>query len=87
MRNNLHPSNSVNLNNLDDIFSYHDDPQRVPHYQAVRAAAKQLAETILVNCPSCADTSTALRRVREAVMNANAAIALAPNYDWVKTAE
>lgn len=62
---------------LDDIFRYHapvgDDPQR---YEAIRAAGKVLAEAIYLNTPSCADQAAALRKVREAVMTANAAVAL-----------
>jgi hypothetical protein len=35
-----------------------------------------LAEAILENTPQCADQQAALRHVREAVMTANAAVAL-----------
>jgi hypothetical protein len=63
--------------NLDDVFSYHapegDQPQR---YEALRTAAKTFAAVILEQTPACADQSAALRKVREAVMTANAAIAL-----------
>lgn len=62
---------------IDDIFSYHapkgDQPAR---YEAIRAKARELAHIILDNVPSCADRSSALRKLREAVMVANAAIAL-----------
>jgi hypothetical protein len=39
-------------------------------------AAKNFAEVILANCPSGADRSDAIRKIREARMTANAAIAL-----------
>ena len=62
---------------IEEIFTYHkpegDQPER---YQAIRDAAKILAATILQCTPSCADQSAAIRHVREAVMTANAAIAL-----------
>lgn len=61
---------------LEFVFSYHDDSRKVPNYVAVRTAAKHLAEVILNNAPPSADRSTALRSVREAVLWANAAIAL-----------
>jgi len=63
--------------NVEDVFTYHapsgDDPM---HYGAVRAAAKQLAMVILECTPACADQQAAIRLLREAVMTANAAIAL-----------
>ena len=57
-------------------FTYHspkgDQPQR---YMRIRDSAKLLAHTIAECAPNCADRSAALRKVREAVMTANAAIA------------
>ena len=77
-----HPSNKISLDVLDEVFTYHNDTRRHPHYDAIRKAGKDLAAAILENTPSCADQSAALRKVREVVMTANAAIALAPNYPW-----
>lgn len=61
---------------IETWFTYHapkdDQPQR---YEAIRAAGKELAKTILACCPSSADRTAALRKVREAVFTANAAIA------------
>jgi len=72
-----HPSNKVTADNLNDVFSYHapkgDQPAR---YEKLRAAAKVFAQAVLECAPDCADRSAALRHVREAVMVANAAIAL-----------
>lgn len=72
-----HLSNAPGLETLDEIFTYHaptgDQPAR---YEAVRSAAKNLAAAILGACPACADRSAAIRKVREAVMTANASIAL-----------
>ena len=61
---------------LADLFSYHDDPRKVPNYVAIRTAAKNLVTVILQNAPDSADRTYAIRCVREAVLWANAAVAL-----------
>lgn len=62
---------------LDNIFSYHkpfgDQPAR---YEALRSKAKELGVLIIGLCPRSADRSAALRKLREAVMTANASIAI-----------
>ena len=61
---------------LDNWFMYHSpNVDQIPKYQAIREAAKHLAEVIVNNTPSCADQTAAIRLVREASMTANAAIA------------
>lgn len=62
--------------NIDNIFTFHDDPAKVPNYLAVRNAAKEFAKVLVANTPACADQTAAMRKIREAVMTANAAIAL-----------
>jgi hypothetical protein len=62
---------------LDELFSYHPvEADQVAKYMAIRAAAKQFAQTILDNTPRSADQSASIRKLREAVMTANASIAL-----------
>jgi hypothetical protein len=61
---------------LEAIFTYHDNPDLIPHYEAIREKAREFAVVILDNTPECADQSAAIRLVREAVMTANASIAL-----------
>lgn len=62
---------------LEEVFSYHSpDGKQVEAYGRIRLAARILAENILASAPPCADRTAALRKVREAVMTANAAIAL-----------
>jgi len=62
---------------LEEIFTYHaPEPFQIPAYNTVRDAARAFAVTILEETPACADQSAAIRLVREAVMTANAAIAL-----------
>ena len=62
---------------LDHLFRYHS-----PHfsdlakYALIRQTAKYFAQIILDNTPPGADQSDAIRKLREAVMFANASIAL-----------
>lgn len=67
----------VTQENLEDVFTYHppDDAQKVA-YAAIRESGMGLARAILNAAPPCADQQAALRLVREAVMTANAAVAL-----------
>lgn len=61
---------------LDNEFTYHAPVgEQLDAYQGIRDAGKRLAETILAHTVPCADQSAAIRKVREAVMTANAAIA------------
>jgi hypothetical protein len=61
---------------IENLFTYHapkaDQPQR---YEKIRGAAKELAKVIVECCPNCPDTTAAIRKLRESVMTANAAIA------------
>jgi hypothetical protein len=72
-----HPSNRVTLQNLANVFTYHPPTaaQRLD-YEAIRKAAMDFSLVLLSRVPDCADRSAAIRHVREAVMSANAAIAL-----------
>ena len=65
---------------LNDIFTYHNDPAKKPNYKAINEAAKNLFRVIRDNCPDSADRSAAFRMIREARMTANAAIALDGKY-------
>ena len=62
---------------LKSIFSHHapNGSQQVS-YQALRDAAHAFAIAIMAHAPACADRTTAIRKVREALMTANVAIAL-----------
>ena len=62
---------------LEQAFLYHPPyPEVIIRYNTIRAAAKALSLVILQNVPRCADRTAAIRKVREAVMTSNAAIAL-----------
>jgi hypothetical protein len=62
---------------INNIFSYHapTTEQRFK-YEVIRAKAKELGQVIVDNTPVSADQTAAIRLLREAVMTANAAIAL-----------
>jgi hypothetical protein len=63
--------------NVEEVFTYHaPDQVQIEQLQRVRLAAKELARVILENVPGSADQQASLRLLREAVMTANAAIAL-----------
>ena len=67
----------MNLADLTNLFSYHalkgDQAER---YEEIRNAALHLVTAIVNNTPQSADQTVAIRKVREAVMTANAAIAV-----------
>lgn len=61
---------------IENWFTYHSpSPEQLPRYQNLREAGKHLALTILSNTPPGPDQTAAIRKVREAVMTANQAIA------------
>lgn len=62
---------------LDNIFCYHSPKgDQGERYVKLRNAAKAFCQEIIDSTPACADQSAAIRKVREAVMTANAAIAI-----------
>jgi len=67
---------AITEDDLRNWFTYHapgaDD---LPKYQAIREAGKAFAAVIVANAPVSPDTTAAVRKVREAVMTANQAIA------------
>lgn len=62
---------------LDNWFSHHPpkDHGAVEKYEQIRAKGLEFAELIVSLTPASADQTAAIRKVREAVMTANAAIA------------
>lgn len=66
----------MTLEQIENWFSYHAPrPDQLLQYDAIRKAGKVFAKVINDNAPECADKTAAIRKVREAVMTANAAIA------------
>jgi len=69
------------------FFTYHaPNMEQQARYQAIRAAAITFAKVIVNHTPESADQTAAIRKIREAVMTANASIALENKYDIRSTA-
>lgn len=61
---------------LENWFTYHSpSPEQQTSYLRIREAGMLLAKVIVEETPASADQTDAVRKVREAVMTANAAIA------------
>jgi hypothetical protein len=61
---------------IDHLFTYHPPTfEQVPLFGELREAAREFAHVVNRCCPDGADKSAAIRKIREAVMTANAAIA------------
>lgn len=70
---NVGPGGNLDLNNL---FTYHPPHgDQVERFALIRDAGFQLATIVAQNTPGSVERSTALAKIREAVMWANAAIA------------
>jgi len=62
---------------VDEVFKYHaPSEEQIESLKAIRDTAKILVLCILNECPASADRTTAIRKIREAVMTANASIVL-----------
>lgn len=62
---------------IDNIFTYHKPFGSQPsRYEQIRETAKELAAMILDACPESREKSLALTNVQQAVMWANASIAI-----------
>ena len=62
---------------IQEWFTYHSPRgNQNERYEKIRSKAKELAMIIFNNCPESADRTHALRVLRDAMMWANASIAL-----------
>jgi hypothetical protein len=68
---------SISDEQLKNWFTYHAprDVKTMGDYAAIRGAGLELATQIVACTPEGPDQTAAIRKVREAVMTANAAIA------------
>ena len=67
----------MTIEEVDEQLSYHTmSASQLARSQEIRMAAKYFATAIINNTKSSADQSAAIRHVRDALMTANAAIAL-----------
>jgi hypothetical protein len=66
----------ITEHDIENWFTYHAPTESDKiSYLAIREKAKELALIILINTPTSADQTAAIRKLRECVMTANAAIA------------
>lgn len=66
---------AVTLQNVEECFTYHAwEPYKVDDGNAVREALVAACKAILRHVPDCPDRSSAIRKLREARMDANSAI-------------
>lgn len=76
-----HPSNRPGPADIEELFTYHPPhADQIPKYTAIRDGAKTFAKILMEHLPECADRSAAIRKLRECVHMANAAVALDPEY-------
>ncbi len=72
----MYTPSDVDRNKLSKNFTYHaPKPGQPERYEAIRAKAKELAETLTVSCPPSRELSVAITELETAVMWANASIA------------
>jgi hypothetical protein len=65
------------MHDLDKIFHIHPmEPADSLKLVKIREAAIAFARVVLANTPECDDQNEAVRKIREAVWTANAAVAL-----------
>jgi hypothetical protein len=61
---------------IDNNFTYHPPEDcKVIKYEEIRAIGKDMAETLTILCPPGRDLETAITRLEESIMWANASIA------------
>lgn len=66
----------ITKDDIENWFQYHaPTSEQVAMYGEIRQSARSLAYTIIALTPPSADQTAALRKLRECVMTANAAIA------------
>lgn len=81
-------SNSINHDDIDRWFTHHPPTaQQVAALSQLRAKARELAHLIRELTPGCADQCSSLRRLRECVMTANAAVVIPPRPKSVRAME
>lgn len=63
--------------NAEETFKYHaPKADQLPRYEGLRAKAKEMALLIEQHCPQSRESSLALTSLQQAVMWANASIAI-----------
>lgn len=77
---NTHSAPQAQDDALTNWFTHHPpaDGRAVQAYQEIRNGGRELAELITGECPPSPERDTAVKKIREAVMWANASIACTP---------
>ena len=71
-----HDLSSVELDQIDNWFTHHPPTaEQVGLYERIREEGQRFALLLIALIPPSADRTVAIRKIREAVMTANAAIA------------
>lgn len=66
----------ISHSNVVDWFNYHaPDDVQTSHFEKIRQACTITARVILEETPVCADQQAALRKLKDAMMTANSAVA------------
>ena len=67
----------ISREDIERWFTYHPprDNGEIEAYTRIREAGKEFAKVVLDCTPPCPDQTVAIRRIRETVMIANAAVA------------
>jgi hypothetical protein len=73
---NLVGSPHLSSTDIVELNAYHCPAGKEQNFAKVREAAVNFMETLVEECPTCADRTRALQCIREARMWANSAIAL-----------
>lgn len=64
------------MDDLENLFTFHaPTDEQVGNYTTIRAGAMEFARILYAECPAGPDRTAAIRKLREAVMTANAGIA------------
>ena len=62
---------------LDSIFTYHKPfGSQQERYESLRSEAKELAQLVVDSCPDSRERSLAITNIQQAIMWANASIAI-----------
>lgn len=65
-----------------NVFAYHKPTEdMIPKFKEIRQTAKGFADLLVESCPQSRELSTALTKLEECVMHANASIARSGDID------
>lgn len=78
---NINQATNISEDEVKDVFDYHPwTPEQIAAGNVVRAALGAAFKAVIENVPPSPDRTVALRKIREARMDANSAITHAGKY-------